>query len=414
MGLGSRGPGTVMRFDFDTVVDRGGTWAAKWDFTMGAHGQPPPAEHFAAEGPPPIAMSTADMEFPAPPCAIEAMRDRIDHGVFGYTTESDDYREAVARWQAERHGWTIDPDWVLTHNGVLPALFLAMRRFVPRGSGVILLTPAFPPFFDAVTINGCRVVALEMPCMDGRYGIDAEAFEAACARPDTRLFILCNPHNPVGRCFTADELGLMAELCARHDVTVFADEIHGDLIQPGHRLTPFQSVRGENGPKTIVSNGLSKTMNLAGLHLCNVIVPDAGMRAAYAEASLSDGNWGLNPVSKAAHMAGYREGGPWLDALLDYVAGNMALVRDACAERLPELEPIAAEGTYLQWIDMRGTGLDEAALMERILEKARLQVEVGSGFGAGGDGHIRINLACSRSMAAEAMERLARALRAND
>ena len=171
---------------------------------------------------------------------------------------------------------------------------------------------------------------------------------------------------------------------------------------------------GDDGPATITANGLSKTMNLAGLHLCNVIVPDPAMREAFAEACLNDGAWGLDPVSKAAHMAGYRDGGPWLDALLEYVAGNMALARDFCAERLPELTPIAAEGSYLQWIDMRGTGLDDAALMERILRKARLHVEAGSAFGTGGEGHVRMNLACPRSVAAEAMERLERALRADE
>jgi len=403
-----------MAFDFDTVIDRSGTFAAKWDFTMAAHGQDAPAAQFEGDGPEPISMSVADMEFAAPPCVLEAMAARVRHGVFGYTAGSDTYREAVAGWQQARHGWGIEPDWVLTHRGVLPGLFLMMRRFVPRGSKVVLQTPAFPPFFDTITINGCEVSENELIETDGRYTIDFDAFEAACADPDARLFILCNPHNPVGRCFTADELSRMAEICARHDVMVFADEIHGDLVMPGHRQVPFLTVCEGSSPKTIQASGLSKTMNLAGLQMCNIIIPDPELREAYAEAGLNDGNWGLNPVSKAAFLAGFTEGGPWLDALLDYVAGNMALVRDFCADRLPEIAPIAIEGTYLQWLDMRGTGLDEDTLIDRILRRARIRLEAGSAFGAGGEGFTRMNVACPRSVVQEAMERLERVIRAND
>ncbi|MBC6439356.1 MAG: pyridoxal phosphate-dependent aminotransferase [Rhodospirillales bacterium] len=402
-----------MSFDFDTVIDRRNTFAAKWDFSMAAHGQDAPTALFEGEGPAPISMSVADMEFAAPPCVTAAMKARIDHGILGYTAESDAYREAVLCWQLERHHWAIAPDWVLTHRGVLPSLFLTIRRFIPQGSRIVLQTPAFPPFFDAISVNNCEVVTNELTFHGGRYEIDLDSFEDACADPAVRLFILCNPHNPVGRCFTADELTRMAEICLRHDVMIFADEIHGDLIMPGHRLVPFLSVAGEATAKTIQASGLSKTMNLAGLHLSNVIIPDKTLREAYAEGSLHDGNWGLNPVSKAGLMAGFRDGGPWLDALLAYVSGNMALVRDFCAERLPEFQPIAIEGTYLQWIDMRGAGLGEDVLIERILSRARIRLEAGSAFGPGGTGFARMNVACPRAVVQDAMERLERAVRAN-
>jgi cystathionine beta-lyase len=402
-----------MSFDFDTVIDRAGTWAAKWDHTMAAHGQPAPAESFVGDGPPPISMSVADMEFAAPPCVIEAMHKRIDHGIFGYTTTSPDYREAVAAWQQARHGWTIAPEWVGVHHGVIPTLYTLIRNFVPEGSGILLQTPAFPPFFDAITSHGCTVVTNQLLESDGRYAIDFDAFEESCARPDVTFFILCNPHNPVGRCFTPEELTRMAQSCARHDVMVFADEIHGDLILPGHRLTPFLSVCDGTTPRVVTANGLSKTMNLAGLQLSNVVIPDAGLREAYEAACGKSGEWGLNPISKAAFMAGFREGGPWLDTLLAYVAENMELVHRTCAERLPELAPVRTEGTYLQWIDTRGTGLDEADLIGRLLSRARIRVEAGSAFGAGGEGFIRVNLACPRSVVTDALERIERALRAN-
>ncbi len=402
-----------MSFDFDSVIDRSGTWAAKWDHTMAAHGQPAPAESFLGDGPPPISMSVADMEFASPPCVIEAMRKRVDHGIFGYTTPSADYREAVAAWQQARHGWTIDPDWVSVHHGVIPTLYMLIRNFVADGRGILLQTPAFPPFFDAITSHGCAVVTNELHCRDGRYEIDFDDFEKSCARPDVTLFILCNPHNPLGRCFTRDELARMAEICARHGVMVFADEIHGDLILPGNRLVPFLTVCDGASPRVVTANGLSKTMNLAGLHLSNVVIPDADLREAYEEACGEAGQWGLNPISKAGFMAGFLEGGPWLDALLAYVADNMALMRGICAERIPELTPIPTEGTYLQWVDTRHTGLDEATLIHRLLHRARIRVEAGSAFGAGGEGYIRINLACPRSVVTEALDRIERAIRAN-
>ena len=403
-----------MSFDFDTVIDHSGTWAAKWNFTMAAHGQEAPASMFEGDGPAPISMSVADMEFAAPPCVTAAMQARIDHGVFGYTYQSDAYNDAIVAWQKARHSWDIKPDWILTHHGVLPSLFLMIRRFVPQGSKIVLQTPAFPPFFDAIEVNGCEAAVNELiEGENGRYEIDFEGFETACADPATRLFILCNPHNPVGRCFTADELGRMAEICARHDVMIFADEIHGDLIMPGHRLTPFLSVTGGSSPKTITANGLSKTMNLAGLQLCTVIIPDDELREAYAAGSLNDGNWGLNPMSKAGFLAGFAQGGPWLDALLPYVAANMDLVHSFCAERLPAIKGPTIEGTYLMWLDMRGTGLPEPDLIERIQRRARLRVEAGSAFGPGGEGFIRLNVACPRSVVQDAMERLERVLRAN-
>jgi len=403
-----------MGFDFDTVIDRSGTYAAKWDHTMAAHGQPAPAQAFVGEGPDPISMSVADMEFAAPPCVTEAMIARLHHGISGYTTSSDDYREAVAEWQMARHGWEINPDWVSSHHGVVPTLYMLLRNFVAEGSGILLQTPAFPPFFDAISAHNCHAVENELKSVDGRYEIDFDDFEQACARPDVTFFILCNPHNPVGRCFTSEELTRMAEICARHDVLVFADEIHGDLIMPGNRLVPFLTVCDGTSPRVITANGLSKTMNLAGLHLSNVIIADAELLEAFNTASGKAGEWGLNPVSKAAFLAGFREGGPWLDALITYVDANMTFFRKTCAERIPELAPIAIEGTYLQWIDTSGTGLDEETFIHRLLNRARIRVEAGSAFGAGGEGFIRINLACPRSVVTEALDRIERMLRAND
>ncbi len=383
-------------FDFDSVIDRSGTGAAKWA-----------CEEDGGGGPPLIAMSVADMEFAAPEPVRRAMIERVRHGIFGYTAAGDDYREAVAAWHMERHGAAIEPEWVLTHHGVLPSLFQLIRAFLAPSSAVVLHTPAFPPFLEAIGLHGHRAIACELVPDGQRYAIDFEAFEAACREPETRLFILCNPHNPTGRNFTADELGRLAEICARHRVMVFADEIHGDLVFPPAGLVPFLSVA--DGLEIVTASGLSKTMNLAGLALSNLVIPSPALREACSKAIAASGEWGVNPVSRAAALAGYRHGGPWLDAVLDYVAGNMALVDAFCRERMPGIRPTPAEGTYLKWLDARGTGLGEAALMER-LRGERLAVQAGSDFGAAGQGFLRLNLACPRAHVREAMARIERAV----
>ncbi len=392
-----------MAFDFERIIDRQRTGAAKWQSKIPGEG-----------GPPLLAMSVADMEIAAPDPVREAMIERIDHGIFGYTMVGAEFREAAAAWQMERHSSSIEPEWVVTHHGVLPSLFQLIRTFLPEGSAVVLQTPAFPPFLDAIGLHGHHAVANDLVRRQDTYSIDFEDFEKACRDPATRLFILCNPHNPTGRSFTPGELRRLAEISARHGVMVFADEIHGDLVLPPGCLAPFLSVCGDLDIEVVTANGLSKTMNLAGLALSNLVIPSATMRESYEKAMLESGEWGVNPVSAAAFLAGYRHGGPWLDALLDHVAGNMAFVDAYCARHLPEVLPTRTEGTYLKWLDMTRVGFDEEDLMDRLVNRQRLLVQAGSAFGASGKGFLRLNLACPRSSVAEAMARIARVVRSND
>jgi len=389
----------MTEFDFDLVIDRRGTSAAKW---AGA----------TADGDPPLlAMSIADMEIPAPGPVLEAMAERVQHGIFGYTMAGDAYAEAVAAWQMERHGHAISPEWVVTHHGVLPSLFQMIRAFLPPGSGVVVMTPAFPPFLDAIVFNGHRVITCELMRRGDSYAIDFEAFEEACRDPAARLFILCNPHNPTGRNFTAGELQRVADIAARHRVMVFADEIHGDLVLPPGRLVPFLSVCDGLDIEVMAANGLSKTMNLAGLGLSNLVIPSQALRERFEDAVSRSGEWGVNPVSRAAALAGYVHGGAWLDALLDHIAGNMAVVDDWCARELAvAVVPVRAEATYLKWLDTTGTGLDEEELMDRLINGQGLLVQAGSDFGAMARGFLRLNLACPRTMVATAMTRIARAI----
>ena len=389
----------TMEFDFDLVIDRHGTSAAKWARTT-------------ADGSPPLlAMSIADMEIPAPDPVLKAMAERVEHGIFGYTMAGEAYLEAVAAWQMERHRHAISPEWVVTHHGVLPSLFQMIRAFLSPGSGILVMTPAFPPFLDAIVLNGHRVVTCGMTRHGDTYAIDFEAFEAACRDPAVRLFILCNPHNPTGRNFTAKELHRLADIAARNRVMVFADEIHGDLVLPPGRLVPFLSICDGLDIEVVAANGLSKTMNLAGLGLSNLIIPSQDLRERFEDAVLRSGEWGVNPVSRAAALAGYAHGGAWLDALLDHIAGNMSVVDDRCGRELAGVVvPVKAEATYLKWIDTTGTGLDEEDLMDRLINGQGLLVQAGSDFGATARGFLRLNLACPRTMVTTAMNRIARAV----
>ncbi len=385
----------MTEFDFDQVIDRRATAAAKWAYAMADDA---------------LAMSIADMEIPAPPPVLKAMAERVEHGIFGYTMAGDDYVEAVAAWQMERHRHAIRPEWVVTHHGVLPSLFQLIRAFLPPDSGIVVMTPAFPPFLDAITLNGHRVITSRLTRHADSYAIDFGAFEKACRDPDARLFILCNPHNPTGRNFTTDELRRLADIAARCKVMVFADEIHGDLVLPPHRLVPFLKVCDGLDIEVVAANGLSKTMNLAGLALSNLVIPSQALRERFEDAVLRSGEWGVNPVSRAAALAGYAHGGAWLDTLLEHIAGNMTFVDDWCARELVGVVPVKAEATYLKWLDTTGTGIDEETLMDRLINSERLHVQAGSDFGTVARGFVRLNVACPRSMVTSAMTRIARAI----
>ncbi len=388
----------MTEFDFEQAIDRRGTSAAKW------------AQATANDDPPLLAMSIADMEIPAPEPVLKAMAERVEHGIFGYTEAGDAYFEAVAAWQMERHHHVISPEWVVTHHGVLPSLFQMIRAFLPPNSGVVVMTPAFPPLLDAVTLNGHRVITSRLVRHGDSYAIDFEAFEGACRDQATRLFILCNPHNPTGRNFTADELHHLASIAARYRVMVFADEIHGDLVLPPGRLVPFLSVCDGHDIEVIAANGLSKTMNLAGLGLSNIVIPSQGLRERFEDSVRGSGEWGVNPVSRAAALAGYAHGGAWLDAFLDHVADNMSTVDQWCARELAGVVPVKAEATYLKWLDTTGTGLEEEDLMDRLINSERLLVQAGSDFGTMARGFLRLNLACPRTMVTSAMTRITRAI----
>jgi cysteine-S-conjugate beta-lyase len=390
-----------MAYDFDRVMDRRGTGSVKWDYEKqftGMTGLLP--------------LWVADMDFPAPPEVMEAIRRRIGHPVFGYLREPDSYFEAAAAWISRRHGWTVRREWMVTSPGVLPGLSAAILAFTAPGDGVVIQPPVYYPFALRVKGNGRRVVENPLVLRDGTWQMDLDGLEAVIDE-GTRMLVLCSPHNPVGRVWEPETLSRLAEICAARNLLVVSDEIHNDLVMAGHRHTPVACVSEASAANTVTLVSATKTFNLAGLGGSLSIIPDEERRKAF-EAQ----QWALftgvgNAVAVAASEAAWRHGAPWLDALLRYIKGNDDLLKDFLAARLPSVRSFPLEGTYLALLDMGGLGLADAALKERLLRDARVWMEEGVKFGRGGERMQRLNLACPRSVLSEALERMARAFAAS-
>lgn len=384
-----------MDYNFDTVVDRRGTDCEKFDFAQ-EHGLPADA----------LPMWVADMDFPAPPEVLDALRGCVDHGIFGYSGVKADYAEAVTGWFSRRFGWQTRPEWIVRTPGVVFALAMAVRAFTEPGDPVLIQPPVYRPFFSVIRNNGRRVVENPLVLKDGRYGIDFEGFERAIVDQRIRLFLLCSPHNPAGRVWTADELRALGEICDRHGVIVVSDEIHCDFTWPEHPHTPFILAAPEMAERSVVCTAPSKTFNLAGLQASNLFAPGAELREALKKEIAACGFGELNSMGLAACKAAYRTGDRWLDALKDYLRGNLAYMRDFLRRELPMLRLIEPEGTYLAWVDFSALGLAPAALNDLIAHRARLWLDDGTIFGAQGAGFQRFVLACPRATVEEAMRRL--------
>lgn len=385
-----------MPHDFDTLIAREHTDSVKWDARQAVFGR---ADL--------LPMWVADMDFPAPPAVTRALLERAAHPIYGYTVHPDALPAALADWLERRHGWRIQPDWVLWSPGVVPALYAAVRAFAAPGEGVIVQPPVYHPFFSAVTDNARRLVLNPLRREGDRYVMDLEQLERQAA--DARLLLLCSPHNPVGRVWRREELTALLKLCRRHDLVVLADEIHHDLVHPGHRHTPLATLTDDPGA-IVTTVAPSKTFNIPGLGLSALIVPDPGQRAALARVFGELHVGAGNPFSIAAFIAAYQAGEPWLDDLLAYLAGNRDYALDFIARRLPGIRAVAPEGTYLLWLDCRGLNMDDAALRDFCIQQARVGMSPGIGFGSGGEGHMRLNLGAPRAILAEALDRLAEAL----
>ncbi|NGZ75108.1 MalY/PatB family protein [Saccharibacillus alkalitolerans] len=384
------------RFDFHTQIDRLQSASEKWDGREKVFGAPDA-----------LPLWVADMDFAAPQEVLDAMRKRVDHGVFGYTFRTPAYFDAVVNWMKERHDWTIDPEWITFTPGVVPALAFAVEAFTKPGDKIAIQTPVYPPFYNVVRENGRQLVMNPLTVTEnGGYEMDFEDLELKLA-DDVKMLILCSPHNPVGRIWSRADLEKLAEICLKHDVLVVADEIHADLIFEPKAHVPFASVSDAARDNCLVCTAPSKTFNLAGLSVSNIVIPSRKLRVTFQRTvAKMHGLGSISTLGATATEAAYTHGGEWLDELLAYVRGNMEYVRDQIEEHLPELSMNLPEATYLLWIDFRGLNLNAKELMQFLLHKAGIALNDGTMFGLEGAGYMRMNVACSRSIVEQAMEQL--------
>ncbi|MES0856077.1 MalY/PatB family protein [Geobacillus sp. G4] len=385
-------------FPFDRVIDRRGTLSVKWDDVHRVFGREDVWP-----------MWVADMDFPAPKEVQEALRQRVEHGVFGYTVIPDSLKEAVCQWLERRHDWTIDPSWLVFAHGVVPAVAAAIEAFSEPGDRIIVFSPVYRPLFDLVRRHDRTLLFSPLRLEEDNYAIDWDDLERKL--PDAKLLILCHPHNPGGKSWTKEELERLGELCLKHGVFVLSDEIHADLTLPPAKHTPFASLHPDLAAQSATFRAPTKTFNLAGLQAAEAVIPDDSRRRAFRRVQQRHSFFTLNAFAIVGAEAAYRHGGPWLDALLDYLRQNIDMTVAYLAEHLPPLRPVRPQATYLVWIDCRGLGLSEAELKRRLLETGKLAVEFGSKFGQEGVGFIRLNIACPRPTLEEGLRRLATALR---
>ena len=390
---------------FDLVHDRTGTASLKWDFAA-ERGRPASA----------LPLWVADMDHRTAPAVTSALLWRVRHGIFGYTEPDAAYHAALTGWFARRYGWAVDPAWNVITPGVVPALALAVRALTGPGDAVVIEEPVYYPFRQVVEDNDRGVVSVPLTRdADGVYRRDPAALEDALARTGARLLLLCNPHNPVGRVWSREELAELAEVTGRHGVVVVSDEIHADLALPGRRTTPFASLGGDVAARTITCTSPSKAFNLAGLQVANILIPDAGLRARFRAELNALGYSQPNALGLTACRAAYESGDAWLDELRGHIAEAREHVVARLA-RIPGIEATPTEGTYLLWLDCRGllerSGLEARELDEFILRRAGLWLDDGAIFGAGGEGFTRINVACARAVLDEALDRLSAAVAA--
>ncbi|MGE5361182.1 MAG: MalY/PatB family protein [Bacteroidales bacterium] len=380
-----------MRYDFDTVIDRRHSDSTKW-------------RHFPDDV---ISLWTADMDFRSPQPVVDALHERVEHGVFGYCPEFDALGDAVAERMERLHGWHITRRDILWQTGVVHALHAVCRAVVAQHDAVLYQTPVYPPIHTAPAHTdrvGVGALLTERP--DGRYEIDFDRFEAAVT-PATRLFILCNPHNPVGRVFERWELERLADACLRHNLLICSDEIHADLVFSGFAHTPIASLSQEVAARTITLIAPSKTFNLAGLRCSFAIVQDPGLRRAIRVGEGREFSE-VNVLGQVAALAAYRAGQDWLDQLLRYLEANRDRVTSFVREELPGTGTTPVEATYLAWLDCRAAGI-QGSPYEFFLERGRVGLQDGAWFGPGGEGFVRLNFGCPRAVLEEALMRMKRA-----
>lgn len=389
----------MIKYDFQTVVSRKNTGAMKWEESVTSTGFRPDV----------VPLSVADMEFKTCPEIVQAIKDAADTGVFGYTYNPPGFMDALVNWMKNRHNWEIQPEWVEQTWGVILALYNSIRAFTEEGDKVLIQTPVYYPFFDAIKDTKRELVESPLKLVGDRYEMDYEDF--AEKAKDAKMAILCSPHNPVGRVWTREELEKIAKICVENDLIVICDEIHFDIIMPQFKHVAMGTVSEELNKRLIVTTSPSKTFNLAGLNLANIIIQNPEMMAKYKETCLHSATDYNNFFGYVTCTAGYASGQDWLDQMVDAVYDNFNTFKDFMAQNFPKVKVFNLEGTYLCWFDCRCFGLSGKELEKKLVDEAWLFLDHGYVFGETGEGYERINLACPKSVLTDALERFKNAFK---
>lgn len=382
-----------MEYNFDTPTHRRGTNSYKWDSSPDKDMLP---------------MWVADMDFKTAPCIIEALKERVDHGIFGYTRVPDEYYDAVTGWFSRRHGWKIESDWILYTSGVVPAVSAVIKGLTSPGKKIVTLTPAYNCFFSSIRNNGCLLASCPLKYEDNRFYIDFDCLETLLADLDATILLLCNPHNPSGRVWTKEELLRIGHLCLKHGVMVVSDEIHCELVHPGHEYTPFASLAKEFSENCVTCVSPSKAFNIAGLQIASIITENNDWRQRIDRAININEVCDVNPFGVIATIAAYNKGEEWLTHLLKYIHGNYIFLKDYCAAHLPQLPIVPLEGTYLAWMDCRSLNIPSERMEEEMKKEVKLWLNAGTMYGKEGEGFLRWNLACTRQTLEEGLSRFQR------
>lgn len=391
--------GDNMKYNFDEVHDRSDNQSVKYDELEKIYGTRDL-----------LSMWVADMDFKTAEPIIEALRDRVNQGIFGYTAVAPEYKRSIVDWCKRRHGWKLDEDWLLYSPGVVPTLSLIIQNFTEKGDKVIIQPPVYGPF-ERVVIDNDRQLVLNPLIKDetGYYTMDFDHLEKKIDQ-GAKVLILCNPHNPVGRVWKIDELEKLAEIVVRRNIRVISDEIHSDIILKGNKHIPFASINSEVEKMAITCMAPTKTFNLAGLQTSMVILPNKEDHDILSNAFGIIDMVRNNCFGQVATIAAYNDGEEWLDQLLGYIEGNMDFLVDYMNKNIPSIKVLKPEGTYLVWLDFNSLGYDNKELKEFMIREAKVALTDGGFFGFGGDGFMRINLATPRSKVVECVERINRAI----
>ncbi len=381
-----------MKYNFDRVIDRTNSCSIKYEPTW--RGKPADV----------LPLWVADMDFASPPCVQKALARRVKHGIYGYSEPDTEYFDVTRKWFESRYNWSPQREWLTITPGVVTALYIAVRSLTEPGDNIVIQQPVYYPFESSIRKTGRQLLVNELVYSDGRYSIDFQDFEEKVKQ--AKMFILCNPHNPVGRVWKTDELTRMGEICLRYGVTVIADEIHQDFVFPGHKHIVFAAMNQDFANITVTCTSPSKTFNLAGLMSANIFISNKDLRLKFKDEYTRSGLSQPGIMGLISCKAAYKDGAQWLEQLIDYLAGNIAFLKTYLAKHIPKIKLVEPEGTYLAWLDCGALGVPSQKIDETITQKGKLWLSAGQTFGKGGNGFERINVACPRSVLRNALDRL--------